>query len=148
MHSRPRSCYLVRRVIDIAQGNVAKLIDAAAVQLLWRVARGRATEQERQMAALFPALLHIATHEIGSHLAFCLQDLDTVRQGMAIRAAYPQYTDTQFSEMAREGWSLQRVKRMHEALPAISLAEHSLAIRTIHACVSALPKLAHDRLQA
>jgi hypothetical protein len=49
-------------VIDIAQGNVAKLIDAAAVQLLWRVARGRSTEQERQIAALFPPLLHIPTH--------------------------------------------------------------------------------------
>lgn len=105
-------------------------------------------EAGSQSSEALEALLHIATHEIGSHLAFCLQDLDTVRQRMAIRAAYPQYTDTQFSEMAREGWSLQRVKRMHEALPAISLAEHSLAIRTIHACVSALPKLAHDRLQA
>jgi hypothetical protein len=52
----------VRRVIDIAQGNVAKLIDAAAVQLLWRVARGRATEQERHVAAMFPTLLHVSTH--------------------------------------------------------------------------------------
>lgn len=62
MHRRPRSCYLLRRVIDLAQGNVAKLIDAAAVHLLWRVARGRSTEQERQIAALFPAQLHIPTH--------------------------------------------------------------------------------------
>lgn len=57
----PRVCY-PWRVIDIAQGNVAKLIDAAAVLLLWRVARGRATEQERQLVAHFPALLHIPAH--------------------------------------------------------------------------------------
>lgn len=62
MYRRRPLCYLVPRVIDIAQGNVAKLIDAAAVLLLWRVARGRATEQERQIAAVFPPLLHIPTH--------------------------------------------------------------------------------------
>ncbi len=49
-------------MIDVAQGNVAKLIDAAAVLLLWRVARGRATEQERQVVGLFPPLLHIPSH--------------------------------------------------------------------------------------
>lgn len=62
MHRRPRSCYLLRHVIDLAQGHVAKLVDAAAVLLLWRVARGRATEQERQVAALYPPLLHIPLH--------------------------------------------------------------------------------------
>lgn len=59
---RRRICYLRSPVIDLAQGNVAKLIDAASVLLLWRVARGRASEQERQVAAMFPALLHIPTH--------------------------------------------------------------------------------------
>ena len=41
---------------------MAKLIDAAAVLLLWRVAHGRASEQERQAVALFPSLLHIPVH--------------------------------------------------------------------------------------
>ncbi len=50
------------RVIDIAQGTVAKLIDAAAVLLLWRVARGKASEHERQVSAVFPSLLHIPAH--------------------------------------------------------------------------------------
>jgi hypothetical protein len=55
-------CYLLPRVIDIAQGTVAKLIDAAAVLLLWRVARGKGSEHERQVAAVFPPLLHIPAH--------------------------------------------------------------------------------------
>lgn len=62
MHQRRPVCYLVPCVIDLTQGNVAKLIDAAAVLLLWRVARGRASEQEQQIAALVPSLLHIPTH--------------------------------------------------------------------------------------
>ena len=62
VYPRRRFCYLGRRVIDVAQGHVAKLIDAAAVMLLWRFARGRATDQEREIVALFPPLLHIATH--------------------------------------------------------------------------------------
>jgi len=49
-------------VFDLAQGNVAKLIDAAAVHLLWRVARGRASEQEKQAALKFPAVLYIPGH--------------------------------------------------------------------------------------
>ena len=62
MHLSHRVCYVVPRVIDLTQGNVAKLVDAATVLLLWRVARGRASEQERQIAALVPPLLHIPAH--------------------------------------------------------------------------------------
>lgn len=47
-------------MIDLEQGAVAKLIDAAAVALLWKVANGHGDAGECAAVAAFPPLVHLA----------------------------------------------------------------------------------------
>jgi hypothetical protein len=90
-------------------------------------------------------LLHQATHELGGSLGFYINDIETLISRQQIRSSFAQYSNEQFNQIAQQGWSLGLVRELHDAIPSISLEDHSSAIRAIISQLSALPKIAHSR---
>lgn len=76
-------------------------------------------------------LLHVATHETASTLAFAVQDLHSLLARLDVRAKYKMFSGEQFDRIVSQGWSTSFVKELHKQHPNTSLVELSVLVKEI-----------------
>jgi hypothetical protein len=70
-------------------------------------------------------LLHCATHETASSLAFLVHDIEALLARVEVRKKFALFTHEQFDRIVLQGWSLSLVQDLHSELPSSSLSELS-----------------------
>lgn len=86
-------------------------------------------------------LLHMATHEEASTLAFAIQDIETLLARVAVKSKYRVFDSQQFQYIVSSGWSTRLANELHEQIPQISLPELSALIKDMCAEWNGLPKV-------
>jgi hypothetical protein len=86
---------------------------------------------EEPEATRLDELLHMATHESASALAFLLQDIEGVLSRVRVRRKFAMFTRSQFDRIIERGWSTGLAREMRKELPALSLAELSAQIKRL-----------------
>lgn len=87
-------------------------------------------------------VLHIATHEAGSHLGFLLNDMAILRLRINVRREFSMLRQAEFEEVVSQSWSLALVVRLHHQIAQrqpMTLAQASEIIKQAQAKWSRLP---------
>ncbi|MCL2310262.1 MAG: hypothetical protein FWC42_08340 [Proteobacteria bacterium] len=96
-------------------------------------------------ASQLEELLHCATHETSSTLAFLVRDIETLFARIRIRQEFAVFATDQVNRIVESGWSVGLVQEIHQQLPALSLPELSAQIKRLCSEWSDLPKVAFKR---
>jgi hypothetical protein len=85
-------------------------------------------------------LLHSATHETASELAFTLWHLESLLLRVSLRDRFKIFTASQFDRVVQQGWSTALVQELAKEHPSVSLIEFSELIKELWSEWQRLPR--------